>query len=81
MKSDYDHRGARNNGSVGTGAALFQRNEDYQHGADELHGAGGERVEERRVNTSPMPGEAAKSAAFPGSRNSIAATISQRLFR
>jgi len=30
---------------------VFKRSEDYQHGADEYHGAGGElRVEERRVN-------------------------------
>src|SRR5690606_9258597 len=30
---------------------LFKRSEDYQHGADEMHGAGGElRVEERRVS-------------------------------
>src|SRR5687768_4438927 len=30
---------------------VFKRSEDYEHGADELHGAGGElRVEERRVS-------------------------------
>ena len=30
---------------------MFKRSEDYQHGADEFHGAGGElRVEERRVS-------------------------------
>ncbi len=30
---------------------VFKRSEDYQHGGDELHGAGGElRVEERRVS-------------------------------
>jgi choline dehydrogenase len=30
---------------------VFKRSEDYQHGADEMHGAGGElRVEERRVS-------------------------------
>jgi len=30
---------------------IFKASEDYQHGADEFHGSGGElRVEERRVN-------------------------------
>ena len=30
---------------------IFRRSEDYQHGADDFHGSGGElRVEERRVN-------------------------------
>ena len=30
---------------------IFRRSEDYQHGSDDFHGAGGElRVEERRVN-------------------------------
>ncbi|HEV8647424.1 MAG TPA: GMC family oxidoreductase N-terminal domain-containing protein [Burkholderiales bacterium] len=53
QKSDYDHWAALGNKSWSWDEVLpyFKRTEDYQHGADELHGAGGElRVEERRVN-------------------------------
>ncbi|MEM7404714.1 MAG: GMC family oxidoreductase N-terminal domain-containing protein [Pseudomonadota bacterium] len=51
--SDYDHW--RQLGNAGWAwddvLPVFKRSEDYQHGADEFHGAGGElRVEERRVN-------------------------------
>jgi len=53
QKADYDHWAAL--GLRGWSWAdvlpVFKRSEDYQHGADESHGAGGElRVEERRVS-------------------------------
>ena len=53
QKSDYDHWESM--GSRGWGWSdvlpIFRRSEDYQHGADDFHGSGGElRVEERRVN-------------------------------
>jgi len=53
QKSDYDHWAALGNRGWSWDEVLpvFKRSEDYQHGADELHGAGGElRVEERRVS-------------------------------
>ena len=53
QRSDYDHWAALGNRGWGWDDVLpiFRRSEDYQHGADEWHGAGGElRVEERRVN-------------------------------
>jgi len=53
QKSDYDHWAALGNRGWSWDEMLrhFKRTEDYQHGADELHGVGGEqRVEERRVN-------------------------------
>jgi len=53
QKSDYDHwasLGLRG-WSWDDVLPIFKRSEDYEHGADELHGAGGElRVEERRVS-------------------------------
>jgi hypothetical protein len=53
QKSDYDHwasLGLRG-WSWDDVLPVFKRSEDYQHGADEMHGAGGElRVEERRVS-------------------------------
>ena len=51
--SDYDHwRQLGNEGwSWDDVLPVFKRSEDYQHGADDFHGSGGElRVEERRVN-------------------------------
>lgn len=51
--SDYDHWAALGNRGWGWNDVLpvFRDCEDYQHGADAFHGAGGElRVEERRVN-------------------------------
>lgn len=53
QRADYDHWAALGNRGWGWDDVLpvFKRSEDYQHGADEFHGAGGElRVEERRVN-------------------------------
>ena len=53
QKSDYDHWAGLGNRGWSWDEVLpcFRRTEDYQHGADELHGTGGElRVEERRVN-------------------------------
>ncbi|MGQ0579046.1 MAG: GMC family oxidoreductase [Betaproteobacteria bacterium] len=53
QKSDYDHWAALGNKGWSWDEVLpyFKRNEDYQHGADALHGSGGElRVEERRVS-------------------------------
>jgi choline dehydrogenase len=52
QKSDYDHWAALGNRGWSWDEVLpyFKRTEDYAHGGDELHGAGGElRVEERRV--------------------------------
>jgi choline dehydrogenase len=53
QKSDYDHwasQGLRG-WSWDDVLPVFKRSEDYAHGADEFHGAGGElRVEERRVS-------------------------------
>jgi choline dehydrogenase len=53
QKADYDHWAAQ--GLRGWAwddvLPIFKRSEDYEHGADALHGAGGElRVEERRVS-------------------------------
>jgi choline dehydrogenase len=53
QKSDYDHWAQLGNRGWSWDEVLpwFKRSEDYQHGADEYHGAGGElRVEERRVS-------------------------------
>ncbi len=51
--ADYDHWRQLGNRGWGWDDVLpyFKRSEDYVHGADELHGAGGEwRVEEMRLN-------------------------------
>ena len=53
QRSDYDHWASLGNRGWGWDDVLpvFKRSEDYQHGADECHGVGGElRVEERRVS-------------------------------
>lgn len=53
QKSDYDHWAALGNRgwSWDDVLPLFKKVEDYQHGADEFHGAGGElRVEDPRVH-------------------------------
>jgi choline dehydrogenase len=52
QKDDYDHWAALGNEgwSWDDVLPLFKKVEDYQHGADEMHGVGGElRVEESRV--------------------------------
>ena len=53
QRSDYDHWAQLGNRGWGWDDVLpvFKASEDYQHGADDYHGTGGElRVEERRVN-------------------------------
>jgi choline dehydrogenase len=53
QRSDYDHWAQLGNRGWSWDEVLpvFRKSEDYQHGADEYHGSGGElRVEERRVN-------------------------------
>jgi choline dehydrogenase len=53
QKSDFDYWESLGNRGWGWDDVLpvYKKSEDYQHGADEFHGAGGElRVEERRVN-------------------------------
>ena len=53
QRSDYDHWAELGNRGWSWDEVLpvFRQSEDYQHGADDFHGAGGElRVEERRVN-------------------------------
>jgi choline dehydrogenase len=53
QKGDYDHWASLGLRGWSWDEVLpyFKRTEDYQHGADEAHGVGGElRVEERRVN-------------------------------
>jgi choline dehydrogenase len=70
QKSDYDHWAALGNRGWSWDEVLpgFKRTEDYQHGADGLHGAGGElRVEERRVNWEILDAwrEAAEECGIP----------------
>jgi choline dehydrogenase len=70
QRSDYDHWAALGNKGWSWDEVLpyFKRNEDYQHGADELHGSGGElRVEERRVNWEILDAwrEAAEECGIP----------------
>jgi choline dehydrogenase len=53
QRTDYDHWAALGlrGWSWDDVLPVFKRSEDYEHGADEWHGAGGElRVEERRVS-------------------------------
>lgn len=53
QRSDYDHWAQLGNSGWSWDDVLpvFKSSEDYQHGASEYHGVGGElRVEERRVN-------------------------------
>jgi choline dehydrogenase len=53
QKADYEHWAAQGlrGWSWNDVLPIFKRSEDYEHGADEFHGAGGElRVEERRVS-------------------------------
>ncbi len=88
QKADYDHWAALGlrGWSWDDVLPVFKRSEDYEHGADEFHGAGGElRVEERRVSWDDarrVARRGARSAASRRSRSSIAATISAtRIFR
>src|SRR4051812_45103052 len=53
QRSDYDHWAAQGlrGWSWDDVLPVFKRSEDYEHGADDFHGVGGElRVEERRVS-------------------------------
>jgi choline dehydrogenase len=53
QRADFDQWAQLGNRGWGWDDVLpvFKKSEDYQHGADEFHGSGGElRVEERRVN-------------------------------
>lgn len=70
QRSDYDHWAQLGNRGWSWDEVLpvFKRSEDYQHGADEFHGAGGElRVEERRVNWEILDAwrEAAEQCGIP----------------
>jgi choline dehydrogenase len=70
QRSDYDHWAALGNRGWGWDDVLpvFKRTEDYVHGADEFHGAGGElRVEERRVSWEVLDAwrEAAEECGIP----------------
>ena len=70
QQSDYDYWAAQGNRGWGWQDVLpvFKRSEDYQHGADEFHGAGGElKVEERRVNWEILDAwrEAAEESGIP----------------
>ena len=70
QQSDYDYWAAQGNRGWGWQDVLpvFKRSEDYQHGADEFHGVGGElRVEERRVNWEILDAwrEAAEESGIP----------------
>ena len=70
QRSDYDHWAQLGNRGWGWDDVLpvFKASEDYQHGADEYHGTGGElRVEERRVNWPILDAwrEAAEQCGIP----------------
>ena len=70
QRSDYDHWAQLGNRGWSWDDVLpvFKHSEDYQHGADEFHGAGGEmRVEERRVNWEILDAwrDAAADAGIP----------------
>jgi choline dehydrogenase len=70
QRSDYDHWAALGNEGWSWDEVLpyFRRTEDYAHGADAWHGAGGElRVEERRVSWTILDAwrEAAAECGIP----------------
>jgi choline dehydrogenase len=70
QRSDYDYWASLGNRGWSWDEVLpvFKRSEDYQHGGDEFHGAGGElRVEERRVNWEILDAwrDAAEAAGIP----------------
>jgi len=70
QREDYDRWAALGNRGWGWDDVLpvFRKSEDYEHGADEFHGTGGElRVEERRVNWEILDAwrEAAAACGIP----------------
>ncbi len=70
QRSDYDYWAQLGNRGWSWDEVLpvFRKSEDYQHGADAFHGAGGElRVEERRVNWEILDAwrEAAEECGIP----------------
>jgi choline dehydrogenase len=70
QRADYDQWAQLGNRGWGWDDVLpvFKRSEDYQHGADAFHGAGGElRVEERRVSWAILDAwrEAAAECGIP----------------
>ena len=70
QKTDYDHWAAQGlrGWSWDDVLPVFKRSEDYEHGADEFHGGGGElRVEERRVSWEILDAwrEAAEQCGIP----------------
>jgi choline dehydrogenase len=70
QKADYDHWAALGlrGWSWDDVLPVFKRSEDYEHGADEMHGVGGElRVEERRVSWDVLDAwrEAAEECGIP----------------
>ncbi|MAJ55651.1 MAG: choline dehydrogenase [Gammaproteobacteria bacterium TMED107] len=70
QQSDYDYWAALGNDGWSWQDVLpvFKQSEDYQHGADEFHGVGGElRVEERRVDWEILDAwrEAAEELGIP----------------
>lgn len=70
QRSDYDAWAQLGNRGWGWDDVLevFKQSEDYQHGADDFHGSGGElRVEERRVNWEILDAwrEAAEQCGIP----------------
>jgi len=70
QRSDYDHWASLGNRGWSWDEVLpvFRQTEDYVHGADEFHGAGGElRVEERRVSWDILDAwrEAAEECGIP----------------
>ena len=87
QRSDYDHWAALGNRGWSWPEVLpyFIRVEDYAHGADELHGVGGElRVEERRVSWEILDAwrDGAEECGIPRSPSSIVETTSaKRTFR
>ena len=70
QRSDYDHWASLGNRGWSWDEVLpvFKKSEDYQHGADEFHGVGGEmRVEEKRVSWEILDAwrEAAEECGIP----------------
>ncbi|MFP6807968.1 MAG: GMC family oxidoreductase N-terminal domain-containing protein [Pseudomonadales bacterium] len=70
QRSDYDHWAQLGNKGWGWDEVLpiFKQSENYQHGANEFHGANGElKVEERRVNWEILDAwrDAAESCGIP----------------